>query len=183
VCNCIDLLAVIKATTIMKPVGSVCDVGVKFLAAAMAVIFFSSHAATAESLRDTLDHFGFFGRWALNCAEPASPDNNVRNARMSPAGDPIFSESLGVDGEPNIYLILRAKRTGPDTIVIRTKLNSDVEQELTMRRDGNRLRTVTNRDRADGHYIVRHGIVTSNKKQTPWLTRCDAIDDDKSESQ
>jgi len=167
----------------MKPVGSVCDVRSKFLAAAMAVLFFSSHAAASESLRDTLENFGFFGHWAMDCAEPASPENNVRNARMSPTGDPIFSESLGADGEPNIYLILRAKRTGPDTIVIRTKLNSDIEQELTMRRDGNRLRTVTNRDRADGRYIVRHGIVTSNKKQTPWLTRCDSTDDDKSESQ
>lgn len=144
----------------------------KFLAAIAAVIFFSSPAASAESLSETLDNFGFFGRWAVDCGQPASPDNNVRTARLSPTGDPLFSESLGGNGEPNSYVILRAKRTGTDTIVLRTKLNGQVTQELTMRRHGDRLRTITNRDMATGEHLVRKGIVVTTGRETPWLMRC-----------
>jgi hypothetical protein len=108
----------------------------------------------------------------MNCDEPASPTNNVRNARLSPTGDPIFNESLGSAGEPNSYVILRAKRVGADTIVLRTKLNGEIVQELTMHRQGDRLRTITNRDIASGDYLVRKGTVVSAKQDTPWLTRC-----------
>lgn len=147
-------------------------VRLKFLAATAAVIFFSAPAAKAESLSATLEAFGFFGRWAISCDEPASPTNNVRTAQLSQAGDPVFSESLGGDGEPNSYVILRAKRKGSDTIVLRTKLNGEIVQELTMHRNGERMRTMTNRDMASGDYLVRKGVVVSTKQETPWLTRC-----------
>jgi len=147
-------------------------VRLEFLAAIAAVIFFSAPAAKADSLSETLETFGFFGRWAINCDEPASPANNVRTARMSPTGDPVFSENLGGLGEPNSYVILRAKRNGADTAVLRVKLNGGVIQELTMRRDGDRLRTISNREIATGEYVVREGLVVSTKQETPWLTRC-----------
>jgi hypothetical protein len=144
----------------------------KLLAAIAAVIIFNSPASTAESLSETLEGFGFFGRWAIDCGQPASPDNNVRTARLSPTGDPLFSESLGSNGEPNSYVILRAKRIGADTIVLRTKLNGEITQELTMRRNGDRMRTITNRDMASGEYLVLKGVVVTTRRETPWLTRC-----------
>jgi hypothetical protein len=147
-------------------------VRLKLFAALTAVILFSAPAAKADSLSETLEAFGFFGRWAMNCDEPASPTNNVRNARLSTTGDPIFSESLGGAGEPNSYVILRAKRASADTIVLRTKLNGKITQELTMHRHGDRLRTITNRDIASGDYLVRKGVVVSARQETPWLTRC-----------
>jgi hypothetical protein len=149
------------------------NVRVEFLAALLAVIFFAAPAG-AETVRETLDQFGFFGRWAMDCAAPASADNNVRNARISPTGDPIFSESLGGDGEPNTYVILRAKLNGGDTITLRTKLNGEIEQDLTMRRDGTRLRTMINRDVGSRQYVVRNGVVSSTKRETPWLNHCAA---------
>jgi hypothetical protein len=148
------------------------NVRVEFLAAVLAVIFFGSPPAAAKSLRDTLDDFGFFGRWAMDCAQPASPANNVRRARISPTGDPVFSESLGGDGEPNVYVVLRARRTADDTIVLRTKLNGEIVQELIMRREGNRLRTMSNRDVPGGDYVVRNGVVLSTRAPTPWLAHC-----------
>ena len=146
----------------------------RFLAAIAAVIFFSGPASSAESLTEILENFGFFGRWAMDCDQPASPANNVRVARVSASSDPIFSENLGGSGEPNSYVILRAKRTGPDTIVLRTKLNGEIVQELTMRRNGERIQTITNRDPATGKYIVRKGVIVGTKYETPWLTRCGA---------
>lgn len=160
------------AATKINAAKSVSHVRQKFLAVAAAVIFFSAPAAQADSLSTTLETFGFFGRWAVNCDEPASPTNNVRAARLSDTGDPIFSESLGGSGEPNSYVILRAKRKGADTIVLRTKLNGEIVQELTMYRHGGRMRTMTNRDMASGDYLVRKGVVVSTKQETPWLTRC-----------
>ena len=145
---------------------------VKFLAAIAAVIVFCSPAACAESLSETLEGFGFFGRWAMDCDKPASPSNNVRIARLSPTGDPVFSESLGGSGEPNSYVILRAKRTSADTIVVRTKLNGEVTQELTINRHGDRVRTMTNRDMTSGKHLVRNGVVAGTQHETPWLTRC-----------
>ena len=145
---------------------------IKFLAAAAAVILFCSPATSAESPGETLESFGFFGRWATDCNQPASPDNNVRTAQLSPAGDPVFSESLG--SEPNSYVVFRVRRTGADTIILRTKLNGEIIQELTMHRQGDRIRTIANRDMASGGYLVRKGVVVSTKRETPWLTRCGA---------
>lgn len=146
----------------------------KLLAVIAAVIFFSGPASSAESLAETLENFGFFGRWAMDCEQPASPSNNVRIARLSAASDPVFSENLGGSGEPNSYVILRAKRTSLDTIVLRTKLNGETVQELTMRRHGDRIQTITNRDPATGQYLVRKGVIVGTKQETPWLTRCAA---------
>jgi hypothetical protein len=143
---------------------------VKFLAA-IAVIVFSTNFASAESLSETLDNFGFFGRWAMDCSQPASAANNVRTARLSSTGDPIFSESLG-GNEPNSYVILSAKRASADMIVLRTKLNGKTVQELTMRRHGEQIQTVNNRDMKTGKYVVRKTVIVGTSHETPWLTRC-----------
>jgi hypothetical protein len=146
-------------------------VRIKFLAACAAVIFFSAAPALAETASQTLEDLGFFGRWAMNCDEPPSESNTVRIARVSATGDAIFKESLGGPGEPNIYVVLRVTRT--DTgMVLRTKLNGTVSQDLTIRRDGDRIRTITNRDVATGRFVVRKGVIVSNGRETPWLTRC-----------
>jgi hypothetical protein len=148
-------------------------VSVKVLVALAA---FCCGTAQAASLKDTLSAFGFFGTWAVDCGQPASLTNNYRSAYVSQTGDPVFSESLGSDSEPNIYVILGARRQGKDLIALRVKINGEFEQELTVRKEGNRLRTITNRD-LDGRrekYVVRNGEVLSTGGNTPWLTRCDA---------
>ena len=128
--------------------------------------------ARAESARETLDQFGFFGTWAVHCDEPASPDNVMRHALASTKTRLSFTETLGKDSQPNIYSILSAKRLDADTVVIRTKLNKDIEQDLTIRREQNRVRTMQNREVGTRDFVVKDGIVDANKSETPWLTRC-----------
>jgi len=128
-------------------------------------------AAAAEPTRGVLEQFGFFGTWAVHCDEPASPDNVTRLALTTTKGV-TFTETLGKDSQPNIYAVMSAKRLNPDTVVIRTKLNGDIEQDLTIRRDQNRVRTMQNREVGTGDLVVKDGIVGSNKSETPWLTRC-----------
>jgi hypothetical protein len=155
------------------PGEAVQDVRARFHAAIAAVLFFSGAAARAETLTQTLEAFGFFGRWAMDCSQAPSPENTVRTARVSPTGDPIFSESLGGQGEPNTYVILRAKRTSADTITLRIKLNGEYQQDLTMHRQGDQLRTLSNREVDTRVYVVRKGIIAATKQATPWLTRCE----------
>ena len=150
---------------------SVTAVRVRFLI----VVAFGSLIVTparAESARETLDQFGFFGTWAVHCDEPASPDNVMRHALASTKTRLSFTETLGKDSQPNIYSILSAKRLDADTVVIRTKLNKDIEQDLTIRREQNRVRTMQNREVGTRDFVVKDGIVDANKSETPWLTRC-----------
>jgi hypothetical protein len=129
-------------------------------------------AARSETARDALEQFGFFGTWAVHCEEPASPENVTRHALASTKTRLSFTETLGNDSQPNIYSILSAKRLNADTVVIRTKLNNDIEQDLTIRREQNRVRTMQNREVESGDFVVKDGVVDSNKSETPWLTRC-----------
>jgi hypothetical protein len=145
----------------------------QFLAAIVAVLFFSGAPARAETLTQTLESFGFFGRWAMDCHEVPSPSNTVRTARVLPTGDPVFSESLGGKAEPNTYVVLRAKRISADTVRLRIKLNGEYQQDLTMHRHDGKLRTITNRDVDTHAYVVRKGVVVANGQATPWLTRCE----------
>jgi hypothetical protein len=144
----------------------------KVLAASAVLFVLAAGSAQAASNRETLEAFGFFGSWAENCAGPATPSNNHRTAFVSPAGHPTFTEILGPESEPNVYVILRARRVSGDVIRLRIRLNGEIVQDLTMRRDHGRLRTMTNRDAAGGALVVKNGIVTANGRQTPWLTHC-----------
>jgi hypothetical protein len=156
----------------VNPVNSV---SVKVLVAILTAGVLGFDFADAATTSETLTTFGFFGTWAMNCHEPASPSNNLRSAFISTTGDAMFNESLGPDSEANVYVILKATRRGDGTIVLRTKLNGETVQELTMRMDGDRLRTLSNRDIARGKYIVRNGRVVSNRHNTPWLTHCTGV--------
>ena len=139
-------------------------------AAALCLVVASADGA--GSIRSELEVFGFFGQWALHCDQPASPTNSRRSVAVTSGGDVIFTESLGLEYPPNVYLVRAVNRTAPNSAVLRIELNGQVEQDLTMVREGGQLRTVTNRRVADGELVVKDGIIASNGEKTPWLTRC-----------
>jgi len=175
--NCVTMLEAICQPTKMESVvvNSVNSVCVTFLIATLTAGVFGVGSAGAATISDTLEAFGFFGTWATNCHQPPSRSNNQRSAFISATGDAMFNESLGPDSEPNVYVILKAVRGDDGKIIMRTKLNGETEQELIMRIDGDRLRTLSNRDIASRKYIVRHGRVVSNHHDTPWLTHCTGV--------
>jgi hypothetical protein len=159
---------------------------VRFLAVFVILVVLGcvlARPAGAETIRETLETFGFFGTWAMQCGEPASPENNVRSASIAPTGDPIFTDTLSPHGEPNVYVILSARRAGDDTLVLRIKLNGRMEQELAMRRAENRIRTFGNRDPRSGAAVVRNGVVKSTGRATPWLTRCEGAAEERQRPQ
>ena len=144
----------------------------RILGAALALCLFAAHPAAADTIRATLEGFEFFGTWAPHCDQPASPTNSLRTALATPDGQVKFTESLGADSEPNVYVVRKATREGPDTVVLRIELNSQIMQDLTMVRSGGLLRTMTNRRVSDRKLVVRDGVVTGSGAQTPWLSRC-----------
>jgi hypothetical protein len=139
--------------------------------AALLLCLFSSPVA-ANDMRGTLQTFGFFGRWAPHCDQPASLTNSVRNAKVTEDGRIEFTESLGEQYQPNRYVVLDARKRGADAVILRIELNNAVKQDLTMVKRGGLLRTMTNRQLSDDKLIVKGGIVTATKQKTPWLTRC-----------
>lgn len=128
-------------------------------------------APAAASPRDVLDDFGFFGEWAVDCAQPASVDNPHRDAYLNERREPVFTETLDPEAQGNTYAIVAA-RAGKSSLRIKVRLNETVTQSLRLVRRGERIRTVTNRSLPDGRLLVKNGIVVSIGAPTPWLTRC-----------
>ncbi len=128
-------------------------------------------ARAASPQADALEAAGFFGTWSLRCDRAPGPTNIMRQAYISAAGEAGFSENLGPDVAENIYRILDVAVTG-STVVLDVELNGTVQQRLTMRIEGKRIRTIEN-ELADGRLLVKDGMITTVSIPTPWLNRCD----------
>ncbi len=127
--------------------------------------------AQAQSTRRVLENFTFFGKWSPHCDQPAGPANSLRNVYVARGGEVQFTESLGAGYKDNLYRVLDAKRIAPDKVVLRIELNGTITQDLTMVKEGGRIRTVANQ-RTDGQFVVKDGIVLANGNATPWVSRC-----------
>jgi hypothetical protein len=130
----------------------------------------AAHAASPAAL--ALEEFGFLGVWSVHCDRPASPGNIARTAYLSASGEPGFTESLGPDLAENVYRILDAKIVAKAEIVLDIELNGQIRQKLTMTRDGDRIRTLTNQ-LPDGRTVVKEGTIVTTGTKTPWLNLCE----------
>ncbi|MBV8792133.1 MAG: hypothetical protein JO237_08775 [Pseudolabrys sp.] len=126
--------------------------------------------ATATTVRETLEQFGFMGRWASLCSRPAAPDNTIRTVEIN-TNEVSFVERFGDDYEPNVYTVVQATQEKKDTLILRVELGGNGTQELTMQRHGNRIRTTLNRGK--NGTLVKNGIVIATGRPTAWLTHCD----------
>jgi len=131
--------------------------------------------ASAQSSRKVLEDFGFFGNWAPDCSIPATPTNIRRHAYNTQGGEVHFTESVTLNTKRNIYAVFEARRIAPDKVLLRIQLNGKDMQNLTMKKENGRLRTIYN-EKADGDFLVKDGIVVSTGKETPWLTYCNDKD-------
>ncbi|MBV9558386.1 MAG: hypothetical protein JO254_15055 [Pseudolabrys sp.] len=137
---------------------------------ALILSIFSVWRADASTLAATLDRFGFEGTFASHCDQPASPGNIHRSISVSARGDAEFIERFGDTYDPNVYEVQSARLKGRDTLVLGVQLNQTA-QELTIRKSGNRMRTMQNRA-SDGTLRVKDGRVVATGQSTSWLTHC-----------
>jgi len=128
------------------------------------------HASGREE--KLLKRFGFTGVWSPDCNKPPGPGNSRRSIWIDKQGAVRFKEDLGDEYEPNLYLVLGGKRLGPNRIELQTRLNRQRVLNLTIVKEGARIRTVANVG-ADGRAVVREGRVLRSGHPTPWLNRCE----------
>jgi len=131
--------------------------------------------AGADTPRQVLKDFGFFGRWASQCDRPPSPGNGLRTTSVTPAGTVRFREHFGKGFRDNVYEVLAAEWIAADQVRIRIRLNRNATQDLVMAREDGRLRTMANRplDGANaGQAVVEDGLITASGSPTPWMARC-----------
>jgi hypothetical protein len=137
----------------------------------IALAFLAATPAEAQSVRRVLSDFGFIGAWSADCGMPPASGNTRRTARSGRSGLVTFEEDLGPDYEPNKYVVLSALRVARDAVALRVELNGERVQDLTVVKDGRRVRTMENVG-ADGKAVVKDGRLVANNRETPWLNKC-----------
>lgn len=129
-------------------------------------------SSAAPSIRDALEAFGFFGRWAPDCSRPAALDNSRREVMRTLGGGVTFTDSLGEEFVANTYVVLKVTVKAPDTVVMQIELNDTIRQDLTMVKRNGKIRTMVNQPLTSDKPVVENGIVLANGLKTPWLSRC-----------
>ncbi len=131
--------------------------------------------AAADSPRQVLEDFGFFGRWSAHCDQPPTPGNSLRTTSVTASGAVGFREEFGKDFSENFYEVLAAERIADDQVSIRIRLNRKTTQDLVMAMENGRLRTMANRPldgENAGRTLVKDGRITASGAPTPWMSRC-----------
>ena len=123
-----------------------------------------------RALRD----FDLLGRWAVECARPASPMNEHSLFSLTSVGAAWVLNDFGPDYDGMVYRIVDAKRVAPDKLSLRQILASDdnVVLDIVILKDSERIR-IWSSQTADGNVLVRDGMIASGSDQrTRWAGRC-----------
>lgn len=139
--------------------------------ASVLVLAASASLAAAQSVQNTLTDSGLLGRWAPNCAAPASNGNIHSIYVVEPSGQAAMLQQSGPDKPTTRTPILAVKRIPPDR----------VEYEVVYE-DGIRIRVVlvvTERSikawysqQSTGQVLIENGRFTGNGQETPVRARC-----------
>lgn len=126
--------------------------------------------AAAQSAKSVLEEAGFVGTWAIQCGSGPELENGHQVFEIQSSGSAQVRILFGKGYENLVYVIREIRRLPGGQIWMRTSFKSE-DRELTMLREGNRLRTMSNR-RTDGTFVVKDGILVASGSETPWITRC-----------
>lgn len=143
----------------------------KVVITALLALASATTAAQAQSASSVLREFGFLGDWSVDCRKPPGPDNSRRKAVAARRGAVTFVEDLGEDYLANKYVVRSARRIAGDKVAMRVELNGEITQDITVVKQGGRLRTTDNVN-ADGKALVKDGVVLSTSGETPWMQKC-----------
>ncbi|HLI66284.1 MAG TPA: hypothetical protein VKU90_07945 [Caulobacteraceae bacterium] len=111
--------------------------------------------ATAASVAQS---FGLIGRWALDCGQPASPDNEYGVYTAAPDGSVGLTYDGGPTIEPNTYTYTAARLVGADAIEIDgVLLRTNVAQHTTLKKNGQGQMKVWGNVDGTGKVLVDQG--------------------------
>jgi hypothetical protein len=119
----------------------------------------------------TLNAFGFFGTWAVQCGAQPSPGNVVQTVTWTGREPVEFSATVAPGTAGNRYRVVTAQMPNATTLVMQIQLNGRSIENLTITKYGtNRIRTMTNQ--TSQGLLVRDGVVVATGRPTPWLQKC-----------
>jgi hypothetical protein len=132
-------------------------------------------AAAPPTPVEVLQEFGLFGTWAVNCGQPASPENPYVSDIVENDGAVVEEHHLGPDYAVNRYRVTSAQRLSATQLALEVIFQPGSEaaqqQKLVMHvRDGRR-RTLFNQPEG-GDVRVRNGIALAAGVKTPTLRKC-----------
>ena len=119
--------------------------------------------------------FGLVGRWASDCAKPASPENAYAIYAAGYSGDASLSYNIGVRYEPRVYELSNARAEGEGRLLYEQEnRSSHARSTIALVREGDRIR-VWSSVSADGHAYLADGKMGDDPSvESPWLNRCPA---------
>ncbi|HTS41681.1 MAG TPA: hypothetical protein VMH84_14195 [Xanthobacteraceae bacterium] len=127
----------------------------------------------AQSAADLLRKHGLIGTRAMDCAKPPGNGNPYLIYRIEPDG--TVKSDLVVTGSKVVAstTVLSVEETESNMLRITQTASADpgVRVEFDLRLEGNRSRSFRSVS-SDGHTFIEAGRMTSNNKETVWLTRC-----------
>jgi hypothetical protein len=136
----------------------------------------SQDTAKPASVDDTFREFNLLGVWAVDCQQPASPENPHLSITTPAAGVVLEKHDIGPDYAVNQYSILSAERLSATRLAVEVVFQpgSDGEerQKLVFRVRDNTRRTMFNQPEG-GAVRVKDGIALANRSRTPTLKKCE----------
>lgn len=143
-------------------------------AAALAALLLTAALALADEspILGTLRQFGLLGTWAMDCAHPASADDEYSVYAVSAAGEATLSYNRGEPYRNIVYAIRSAERLAPDRLALQVLHMPDrVPIDLVLRKEVGSVQ-VWSSHTLDGRMLVTEGVITGNGQISPRFQRC-----------
>ena len=120
----------------------------------------------------TLKQFGLLGTWAIECALPASSENEYSIYAVSPSGGATLSYARGGPYRDIVYEIQTATLAASGRLALRVLgLPGRYTVDLVLLKEGDTVR-VWSSHTPDGRMLVIDGVITGNGRPSPRFTRC-----------
>jgi len=142
--------------------------------ALLAVLLMTAAPCLADEspVPGTLKQFGLLGTWAIECALPASPENEYSIYAVSPSGGATLSYARGGPYRDIVYEIRTAAPVAEARLALHVLgLPGRYVVDLVLLKEGDTVR-VWSSHTPDGRMLVIDGVITGNGRPSPRFTRC-----------
>lgn len=120
----------------------------------------------------TLKQFGLLGTWAIDCARPASPQNEYSIYAASPSGEATLSYARGEPYRDIVYEIRTAAPIAESRLALHVLgLPGRISVDLVLLKENDTIRVWSSHTQA-GRMLVLDGVITGNGRPSPRFKRC-----------
>ena len=143
----------------------------KYFALVMFGILGFAAPVSAQTVSEIAINWGIVGVWQKDCDAPISQSND-QQAFVIRDGKLFLDRSTGERHDSNPIVEASIDASGALDLQVAFTTYRQIRQNVYARMPDGRQHVVVNRNINNGAYSVRNGILLSNKRPTPLLTRC-----------